>query len=256
MAENRVGKTTLHEFMDALVGARLVLCNDSGAMHVASALGVPTMTVFGSTEPQPHRSDGATRAGVAASRPMQSLFPARLPARFRLHERHHGGCGHRGGGSFAEMKISACIITLNEERNLPRCLKSVAPLVDEILIVDSGSTDSTRDIAQEYGARVVHQDWLGYVGAEKFRAGTGAPFVGVEHRCRRGDFARTGGGDCGHPAESGGRSSRRPRTVTRSRASCFITAAGFVMAIGTRTGWCVFSPDGGPLHRRACAREA
>jgi heptosyltransferase-2 len=51
-AENRVGRTSLVEFMDALVGARLVLCNDSGAMHVASALGVPTMTVFGSTEPQ------------------------------------------------------------------------------------------------------------------------------------------------------------------------------------------------------------
>jgi len=50
--DNRVGKTTLAEFMAALVSARLVLCNDSGAMHVASALGVPTMTVFGSTEPQ------------------------------------------------------------------------------------------------------------------------------------------------------------------------------------------------------------
>lgn len=51
-AENRVGKTSLGEFMEALTGSRLVLCNDSGAMHVASALGVPTMTVFGSTEPQ------------------------------------------------------------------------------------------------------------------------------------------------------------------------------------------------------------
>jgi len=50
--ENRAGKTSLAEFMAALVSARLVLCNDSGAMHVASALGVPTMTVFGSTEPQ------------------------------------------------------------------------------------------------------------------------------------------------------------------------------------------------------------
>ena len=49
---NRVGKTSLAEFMAALVSARLVLCNDSGAMHLASALGVPTMTVFGSTEPQ------------------------------------------------------------------------------------------------------------------------------------------------------------------------------------------------------------
>ncbi len=50
-ADNRVGQTSLAEFMAALVTARLVICNDSGAMHLASALGVPTMTVFGSTEP-------------------------------------------------------------------------------------------------------------------------------------------------------------------------------------------------------------
>jgi heptosyltransferase II len=49
--DNRVGKTSLAEFMAALVSARLVLCNDSGAMHAASALGVPTLAVFGSTEP-------------------------------------------------------------------------------------------------------------------------------------------------------------------------------------------------------------
>lgn len=62
------------------------------------------------------------------------------------------------------MKISACIITLNEERNLPRCLKSIASLVDEILVVDSGSADATIEIAREFGARVVEQKWLGYVG--------------------------------------------------------------------------------------------
>ncbi len=50
-AENRVGKTSLPEFMTALASARLVVCNDSGAMHVACALGVPTVAVFGSTEP-------------------------------------------------------------------------------------------------------------------------------------------------------------------------------------------------------------
>lgn len=66
------------------------------------------------------------------------------------------------------MKISACIITLNEERNLPGCLQSVAPLVDEILVVDSGSTDATLNIAAKFGARVVHQDWLGYVGQKNF----------------------------------------------------------------------------------------
>jgi (heptosyl)LPS beta-1,4-glucosyltransferase len=66
------------------------------------------------------------------------------------------------------MKITACIITLNEERNLPRCLKSVAPLVDEILIIDSGSTDGTLEIAGQFGARVVQQPWLGYVGQKNF----------------------------------------------------------------------------------------
>lgn len=66
------------------------------------------------------------------------------------------------------MKISACIITLNEERNLRRCLKSVASVVDEILVIDSGSTDATPEIAREFGARVVQQDWLGYVGQKNF----------------------------------------------------------------------------------------
>ncbi len=51
-AENRVGRTTLAEFMAGLAEARLVLCNDSGAMHVAAALGRPTVAIFGSTEPQ------------------------------------------------------------------------------------------------------------------------------------------------------------------------------------------------------------
>ncbi len=66
------------------------------------------------------------------------------------------------------MKITACIITLNEERDLPRCLKSIAPVSDEILVVDSGSKDATVEIAGRFGARVVHQDWLGYVGQKNF----------------------------------------------------------------------------------------
>jgi heptosyltransferase-2 len=51
-AENRAGKTSLAEFIRALAGAQLVICNDSGAMHLASVLGVPTVAIFGSTEPQ------------------------------------------------------------------------------------------------------------------------------------------------------------------------------------------------------------
>ena len=62
------------------------------------------------------------------------------------------------------MKISFCLITLNEEQNLPRCLRSCAGLADEIVVLDSGSTDATEKIARDFGARWQHQDWLGYVG--------------------------------------------------------------------------------------------
>lgn len=65
------------------------------------------------------------------------------------------------------MKISAAIITYNEERNLPRAIESLR-CCDEILVVDSGSTDRTVEIAQKYGARVVEADWRGYSGQKNY----------------------------------------------------------------------------------------
>lgn len=61
------------------------------------------------------------------------------------------------------MKVSFFLITLNEEKNLRRCLRSCAGLADEIVVVDSGSTDATASIAAEFGARWQAQEWLGYV---------------------------------------------------------------------------------------------
>jgi glycosyltransferase involved in cell wall biosynthesis len=69
------------------------------------------------------------------------------------------------------VKISACLIVCNEEKNLARCLASVAPVVDEIVVVDSGSTDRTPDIARSFNARIVSQPWLGYVGQKNFALG-------------------------------------------------------------------------------------
>ncbi len=65
----------------------------------------------------------------------------------------------------SENKIPASvyIITLNEERNIQRALKSVKAF-DEVILVDSGSTDSTKEIAQRFTNQVSHQDWLGYAG--------------------------------------------------------------------------------------------
>jgi len=71
------------------------------------------------------------------------------------------------------VKISATIITLNEERNLPRALESL-DCADEMLVVDSGSTDRTVEIARRYGARVLSQDWLGYAAQKNYAAGQAA----------------------------------------------------------------------------------
>jgi glycosyltransferase involved in cell wall biosynthesis len=60
------------------------------------------------------------------------------------------------------MSLSICIITLNEEANIGRTLKSVKDIADEIIVVDSGSTDSTVSIAQSYGAKVVVEAWKGF----------------------------------------------------------------------------------------------
>ncbi len=57
--------------------------------------------------------------------------------------------------------LSAVVITLNEEENLPRCLKSL-DWVAELLVVDAGSTDRTREVAVQGGARVLEHPWEGY----------------------------------------------------------------------------------------------
>lgn len=67
------------------------------------------------------------------------------------------------------MKISATIITFNEERNLPRAIESLR-CADEILVVDSGSTDRTVEIAENLGARVIESPWPGYAKQKNLAA--------------------------------------------------------------------------------------
>ena len=59
-------------------------------------------------------------------------------------------------------KVTVCIITGNEEKNIRRCLESVR-WADEIIVVDSLSTDKTCDIAREYTDRIYKHPWRGYV---------------------------------------------------------------------------------------------
>jgi glycosyltransferase involved in cell wall biosynthesis len=61
----------------------------------------------------------------------------------------------------ARLPLSLVVITLNEEAHLERCLRSV-PFADEIIVVDSFSTDRTLEVARLCGARVVQEKWRGY----------------------------------------------------------------------------------------------
>ncbi len=59
--------------------------------------------------------------------------------------------------------ISAVIITYNEEKYIGRCLDSLREVADEIVVVDSGSTDNTRRVCETHGCRVIHHEFEGYV---------------------------------------------------------------------------------------------
>lgn len=56
-------------------------------------------------------------------------------------------------------RLSACMMVKDEEANLSRCLQSIQPLIDELIIVDTGSSDRTIKIAESFGASVYHHPW-------------------------------------------------------------------------------------------------
>lgn len=59
--------------------------------------------------------------------------------------------------------LSISIVTYNEEDNIERCLKSIADIAAEIIVVDANSTDRTINIARSYGAKVFIEDWKGFI---------------------------------------------------------------------------------------------
>ncbi len=67
-----------------------------------------------------------------------------------------------------KQKISAFIITKNEAQRITKAINSIKDIVEEIIVVDSGSTDDTVKIAKKLGAKVVHNDWPGYAKQKAF----------------------------------------------------------------------------------------
>lgn len=65
-------------------------------------------------------------------------------------------------------KLSAVIITLNEERNIGRCINALLDVADEIIVLDAFSTDKTVAICLELGAKVEQREWKGYSDAKNY----------------------------------------------------------------------------------------
>ncbi|MBC2845658.1 glycosyltransferase family 2 protein [Winogradskyella flava] len=66
------------------------------------------------------------------------------------------------------VKISAVIITYNEEKRIKKCLESLVGIADEIVVVDSFSTDRTETICQQYDVHFIQQEFLGYIEQKNF----------------------------------------------------------------------------------------
>jgi glycosyltransferase involved in cell wall biosynthesis len=68
------------------------------------------------------------------------------------------------------MKLSLCAIAKNEEATLPKCLSSVKGVVDEIVLLDTGSSDRTIEVAQNFGAKVYNYQWCNDFSAARNEA--------------------------------------------------------------------------------------
>jgi tetratricopeptide (TPR) repeat protein len=129
---------------------------------------------------------GRRKRGPRPARPMHSTAPGLARRATSVARRAQPASG---------MTISLCMIVRDEEQMLGRCLASVAEGVDEMVIVDTGSTDSTVEIARRFGARVIEFPWTGSFAEARnvsLEAATGdwLLFLDADEALAEGDAAR------------------------------------------------------------------
>ena len=66
------------------------------------------------------------------------------------------------------LPLTVVIITFNEERNIARCLKSIEGVAEEIIVLDSFSTDKTAEICRKFPVKFIQKEWTGYSSAKNF----------------------------------------------------------------------------------------
>jgi tetratricopeptide (TPR) repeat protein len=99
---------------------------------------------------------------LAARRRHEPGLAGRAPLRAALPELARRALEIAAAAQPADgLSLSLCMIVRDEEQMLPRCLQAVAGAVDEIVLVDTGSSDATIEIARSFGARVIEHEWSG-----------------------------------------------------------------------------------------------
>jgi tetratricopeptide (TPR) repeat protein len=133
------------------------LLNELGCVEAAEAMFAAATRLDTQLGDVPHRfehravrrklqGDGEGRAALLAVLPELSRRALEIAARAQPAER---------------LRLSLCMIVRDEEQMLPRCLEAVAGAIDELVILDTGSTDGTVEIARSFGARVIEHRWTG-----------------------------------------------------------------------------------------------
>lgn len=158
---NCLGKYTIPQTAGLLGQCNVFVGNDSGPAHIAAAMGCNTFVLFGPTLVKKNKQLG--RNVVLLTRQLE-CSPCQYTARWQYC--HQFDCmlaisptdvmqaidanTHEGGATAERLKLSVCMIVKNEEAMLAGCLDSVKDIADEIIVVDTGSTDRTMEIAQGY----------------------------------------------------------------------------------------------------------
>jgi len=140
-----------------LLGHAGVILSELWSLDAAEAM----LAAAGRLDPQ---LEGLERnlQELAVRRRLQHSSAGRAPLRAALPELARRAVEIAGrAGPAVGQRLSLCMIVRDEQEMLPRCLDAVAGAIDEIVIVDTGSTDATIQIARSFGARIIEHEWTG-----------------------------------------------------------------------------------------------